>query len=103
MITVGLVKELLFISKSLNQEVDSLLNFGWHKNPIHLKISDDKLSIYYIEYIWEESLNEADSMFGIESCQEIANIIKLMDSGNKEWKNLVFIENAIVDKPRKVS
>jgi hypothetical protein len=44
-------------------------------------------------HIWTETLKESTSMFGIESCDNIAKIIWMIDSGDKEnWKRFSFYE-----------
>lgn len=94
MITVGLIKELLFISKALRVPVRASLSPENLQCGILIDIKEQILSVSYLGYhIWTESLDEATSMFGVESCDTLAKIVSLIDSGDdKVWRTLVFTD-----------
>ena len=94
MITVGLIKELFFISKALRTPVFVTLKTGILSTNIMVNIEEHILTVWYMGYrIWTESLDEATSMFGIESCDTLAKIVSLIDSGDdKVWRTLVFTD-----------
>ena len=93
MITVGLVQELYFISSTLKVAVSSSLKTNKLKEAVTIEIKDNFLELYYCnEKIWRESLDPDISMFGIESCDNIAKILFFMDCGIPEWKNLIYLD-----------
>ena len=94
MITIGLINELKFISEALKSPISIDLQTDRVKEKIFVKIKDKFLDIWYMNnHIWTETLKESTSMFGIESCDNIAKIIWMIDSGDKEnWKRLSFYE-----------
>ncbi len=93
MITVGLVKELKFIATVINAPVVIHFNARSATATIGLKITKDRLKISYLnDIIWDESLEEATSMFGIESCDNIMKIIKKIDSNDGGWRELAYFE-----------
>ena len=64
------------------------------KSFIEIHIADEMLRIFYRgQHIWQETLKQPMSNFGVESCSDIAKIIFLIDNNNEAWKNLVYIEN----------
>lgn len=92
MITVGLIKELLFISKALRVPIRSTLKTEKINSDIVIDIKERILTIHYLGYhIWTETLDEAISMFGPESCDTLARIIYLIDVGDsKAWQTLKY-------------
>jgi hypothetical protein len=92
MITVGLIKELLFVSKSLRTSVTFKLSSERIKSEILAVIKERNLEVWYLGYrIWNESLDEDISMFGVESCDTIARIVLLIDAGDDvQWRELVY-------------
>ena len=94
MITVGLVNELRFISKALRTPATLTIKTPKTRGEIYLGIQEQILTVSYLGYhIWTETLEEGVSMFGIESCDTLAQIILLIDSGDTErWRNLVFTD-----------
>ncbi len=93
MITIGLVAEISFISKSLKTAVTTTLKSNYTGHPIIIKIDNDILEVEYNSHkIWRESLRQPTSMFGVESASEIARIVFLIDNNNDEWKKHVYIE-----------
>jgi len=92
MITVGLIKEILFISEVLKTPLDVLIQTNRTKLPLKILVKDSILDIWYAEnHIWNESLSEGITMFGIESVSTIFEIILLIDNG-APWKHLVYQE-----------
>jgi hypothetical protein len=94
MITIGLINELKFIAESLKSPVSMELKTNRVKEKIIVKIENDFLDIWYMDnHIWTETLKESTSMFGIESCDNIAKIIWMIDSGDKEnWRRFSFYD-----------
>lgn len=91
MITVGLIKELLFISTFCNTEVD--LETKFPVSDLNINIKSGILTLYYKEnLIWKELIEGDSSFFGIESCDAISRIISCIDNGNPSWKEYVYIE-----------
>lgn len=95
MITVGLIKELLFISEALKTPVDVTLQTQIAE-PIYIKIYNKVLEVYYGNdgvRIWRETIDGDASMFGVESCDTLARIIHCWQKGDKESaKKMLFIE-----------
>ena len=94
MITVGLVNELRFISSVLKTGVHVKLSLDQIKDEVSIDIKDQFLTVSYVGHIiWKESLEDATTMFGIESCDTLVRIICLIDSGDTEqWAKLVYKE-----------
>jgi len=92
MITVGLINELRFISKALRTPISASIKSEKTNSEIHINIKEQILNISYLGYlIWTESLDDTITMFGVESCDSIARIVLLVDSGDTEqWRKLVF-------------
>jgi hypothetical protein len=92
MLTVGLVKELFFITKALNTSVKVDLKADFLQAPLKVAIAGGVLDIFYREnHIWRENLASETSMFGVESCDAISRILAGIDGGG-EWLNLVYLE-----------
>lgn len=97
MITVGLVNELRFISKALKTPIHSTLKSERMKHEIQIQIKEQVLEIWYLGYyIWKESLDDATTMFGVESCDTLAKIINMIDHDvdYEVWRSFVYIEKA---------
>jgi hypothetical protein len=104
MITVGLAKELYFISKVTNQEYTVQLYPSPRENSIlsqilTLKIKPTgQMDIYYRDkHIWRETVEGETSFFGIESCDSISKIIQAIYAGDSSWKDKFYFnedENA---------
>lgn len=91
-ITVGLVKELFFVSEMLKTPIDVLIQTNRTKLPLKISVRDAILNIWYSEnHIWNESLSEGITMFGIESVSTIFEIVMLIDNG-APWKHLMYQE-----------
>lgn len=99
MITVGLIKELYFIAKVLNQD----LSVGLNLHPQNLdeikmvvvRINPSGLmKVHYnLEHIWTEQVEGDASFFGVESCDSISRIIACMNNGT-DWKHLAYHEKS---------
>jgi hypothetical protein len=96
MITVGLVNELRFISKALRTPLSSTLKTELMKSALLIEVKEQVLDVWYLGYhIWKEPLDDATTMFGIESCDSLARIVFLIDSGDDtEWRKLTYIEKS---------
>ena len=88
MVTVGLVKELFFISRVLNDSFYLKLFKGEkQEHELCLKMDPDaNLDIWYDgHHIWREQVEGDTSFFGIESCDTISRIIVCIN--NKDFHN----------------
>jgi hypothetical protein len=57
MITVGLVKELYFISKVFNTKLDATITLDGNPLPLKIEISNNILDVWYKYYhIWREAV-----------------------------------------------
>ena len=92
MITVGLVKELHFISSALATEVQVTIMTGLH-TPITVKIDKNAMSVWYQDWhIWQEDVTGDESYFGLESCDSIARIIAAMNVNDMETAKISLTE-----------
>lgn len=94
MITVGLVRELYFISKTLQRVIyHSLFKEGDTKI---LKLCINPSGKMVVEYegktIWVETIEGESSFFGVESCDTISRIIACIDNGTS-WCHLRWKES----------
>ena len=93
MITCGIIQELHFIGKSLKTPVVATLKVDHTQHPLTIKIDGDTLEVNYLsQKIWRENLQQPQSMFGVESCSEIAKIVFLIDNKNSDWQKHIYIE-----------
>ena len=93
MVTVGLIREINFISELTSLPVSvslSISDYVTVKVLVSNKILELRLDD---ELIWQESLDEEMGNFGIESCQRIADIIN-KKYRNLEYKHLIFKEKS---------
>ena len=91
MITVGLIKEFSYISLVTKSCVEVVFRL---KYPLLINIYNNVLTLNYNNnLIWKESLEEATSCFGLESCTTINNIITLINNGADGWLKYVYIES----------
>jgi len=94
MITVGLVKELQFISQVLKTPVSLSIKCDKIKTNLYIEISNGILQVWYADRkIWNESIKDDLSMFGVESCDAIAKIIFSIDSDLDNWRELLYFDN----------
>ena len=88
MISVGLIKELRFISKVSNKKVSVILFVDIDSPgtyPLNITINEDVLCVSYAsDYIWKEDVSD-DGFFGIESCDTISRIIACIDNLDSSW------------------
>lgn len=94
MITIGLAKELYFISKITNQEYTvQLYPSNLHYSPtskiLTIKIQPTgKMDVYYRDkHIWKETVEGDISFFGIESCDTIFKIMSCIDADDDSWRD----------------
>jgi hypothetical protein len=93
MITIGLINELRFISKELRTPISATIKCEQIKTHINIEIKEQVLDLWYMGYhIWREALDDASSMFGIESCDNISKILILIDKGDDNWRELRYLE-----------
>jgi hypothetical protein len=102
MVTVGLVKELFFISRVLNDTFYLKLFKGeLQDNELCLKMEPNAaLTVYYQGYeIWREIVEGDTSFFGVESCDSISRIIACIDNGDMDnARRLIKIPQIFIDK-----
>jgi hypothetical protein len=86
-ITVGLIRELSYISKVMNRAFYfTLAPSEAQETPISINICFEIMDVWYKEFhIWNESLSEG-SFFGIESCDTISRIIHCIDN-KQPWQD----------------
>jgi hypothetical protein len=92
MLTCGLVKELYFIVKTLNQPFTmeffpSKALEGEKIAPLRIEVKPSgTLDIWYRAiHIWNEGLHE-DDFFGVESCDTISRIIACINNKDGSWR-----------------
>lgn len=85
MITVGLVKELLFIAKHFKKNACAFIGL-YELGFVELTVSPEGgLQVQYKgQVIWQEMVETDTSMFGVESCDSISRIITCIDNGT-DW------------------
>lgn len=99
MITVGLVRELYFISSFLKSEMTSTVSIGGRN--LKLLINQQALlEVFYQDIkIWQETIDGPASLFGVESCDTIARIMTCIDN-ETDWKDHAWVEK--LDFPTKI-
>jgi hypothetical protein len=92
MITVGLIKELYFIAKTLNRAYTMEIfasNALWGGKVAPLKVEikpTGELDVWYqATHIWNESLDE-NEFFGVESCDTISRIVACINNKDFTWR-----------------
>lgn len=94
MITVGLVQEIGFISKYLGTPLYLKLASEITSGILDIVFKDGYLELYFKQNkIWREKILFEESMFGIESCTEIARIISLIEKNDISWKEHCYFED----------
>lgn len=93
MISVGLAKELNFISVYFKTEISCCLESSLCDS-IQIKIKNNQLNVFYQNrHIWQEFIEGDTAFFGIESCDSIARIIAALNVGNvTHAESLIFID-----------
>jgi len=91
MITVGLVKELYYISHFFNTTLTTTLSTS-NSRDIIMKVSPvGDLDVFAgDEHIWYEKIEGSDSFFGIESCDTISRIIACINNGTP-WEQYKWV------------
>ena len=93
-ITVGIIKELYFISKVLNLPVEVTFKSPV-KHPLYVRVYNNILDVEYNSIpIWKETIEGDVSFFYIESCDSIARIIVCIDNGSP-WQQYRWNENSL--------
>lgn len=91
MVTVGIVKELNFISVMLRTPVDVILT-SQVSDPIHIKINNNMVDIeYHDQHIWHETIEGDASFFGVESCDTVSRIIACINN-DSDWSQYRWTE-----------
>jgi hypothetical protein len=94
MITVGLVNELRFLVHSLKAPVEASVKSGSMQQYLKIRVDEKEIEVSYGGWIfWRESVEEGISMFGIESCQTIAQMVFLFDKKDPSWEELRYLES----------
>lgn len=92
MLTVGLAKELCFLSLVHTSPVTSTIKIG--EDVLTLEVDAQKLKAFYAgHHIWTETVDlghEGISHFGLESCDHIARIIDGINAHDELWRTLVY-------------
>lgn len=84
MITVGVIRELAYMSGYVKNEVYAAIDVDG-KN-IGVKASENYVKISYQgQQIWEENIYGDGNWFGIESCDTIYRIMECIDKG-EPWR-----------------
>jgi hypothetical protein len=84
MITVGLVKELEFMSRAMEEDISLLMWIAGRR--VGVEVSENRVVVSYGgEVIWDENVHGEGNWFGIESCDTIYRIIKCIDK-EEPWK-----------------
>lgn len=93
MITVGLVKELAWISSALKSDVSVTL-FAGGGEPLYISVIREILEVQWRTHvIWKEKISGDTSFFGVESCDAISRIVACLESGNVAGANeLIYLE-----------
>jgi hypothetical protein len=90
MITVGLIKELAFVSLALKAELEATIKTAL-TDTIHVKITNNTIRVHYKNhFIWEELIESAGIGFGVESCDALARIIYLLNNNDLEKARELF-------------
>lgn len=91
MITVGLIKELQFISLVLKTPISLTFYLLYDLN---LQIDNNILKLtYHHKTIWIENISD-NGMFGIESCDSISRIINCIDNNDDSWTKYRYLEKS---------
>lgn len=99
MITIGLVKELYFISSVLNTSFDFFIGHPDSQYSILLRVKDKVLEIQYAgQWIWKETIEGDTSYFGVESCDTISRIITSINNNDMESAREMFYFEKLFDK-----
>jgi hypothetical protein len=84
MITVGVVRELAYMSGYVGVEVCTSIDVSG--KIIGLRVSENYVKISYQgQKIWEENIYGEGNWFGIESCDTIYRIMECIDKG-EPWQ-----------------
>lgn len=83
MITVGVVRELAYISQYAEKPLFADIRIDGRY--IKLGVSENSVQVAYKDQnIWEENIYGEGNWFGIESCDEIKKIMDCIDN-NEPW------------------
>lgn len=97
MLTIGLARELGFLSKILNRKLVAKIHLEGLKKDETLDISfspDGMMDVFYKgNYIWHECVEGDTSFFGVESCDTISRIIACIDNGT-DWQQHRWTESS---------
>ena len=90
-LTVGLVKEIRYIARSLGYICKfTIAPLQQGETPIIAHVSWDRLDVWYQnKKIWSEDISDS-SFFGVESVDTISRIIACIDNGDNAWVKLCY-------------
>jgi hypothetical protein len=95
MLTVGLVRELLFIAKATQIPINAEFSLnGLYPSSLKINLKPDgEMYVWYnLNLIWKEIVEGDVSFFGVESCDSIARIIACIDNGTT-WDHLKWTDS----------
>lgn len=94
MITVGLIKELFYISVFFQNTIETSIKMADGYSPVNVVVTPiGKLTVFYKDQkIWSETISGETNMFGVESCDSIARIIVCIDN-NTDWSQYKWQES----------
>jgi len=95
MITIGLVKELAFISRVLKTPVRIELKTNLAET-ISVSVEKNLLQVSYQGYnIWREIIESDTSFFGVESCDSISRIIYCLNNKDIYTAKRMFFDGLV--------
>ena len=96
MITIGLIRELHFISSVLKADISIVLNSDL-ADPISIEIKNNIFKVsYHNVQIWKEQIEGDTSFFGVESCDAISRIIAAINNNDWETANQMIYSSDII-------
>jgi len=84
MITVGVVRELAYMSQYVGGPLYVAIDIGNQKLSLNVSENDVRIS-YQGQKIWEENIYGEGNWFGVESCDTIFRIMECIDKG-EPWR-----------------
>jgi hypothetical protein len=80
MITVGVVRELAYISQHAEKPLYVAMDMDGKY--VSLRVEENSIRVsYQAQLIWEENIYGEGNWFGVESCDEIKKIMDCVDNG----------------------
>ena len=100
MVTVGLIKELHFISCVFKTSIFSKIHTPRLKHFLDLEVTGGILNVWYNGvHVWLENIEGESSFFGVESCDTISRIIACIDNGSPweqyRWQDILDVNTSL--------